>query len=188
MGAFIKTFFICLILCCSFLVYKFTLSEGYDPDLKTSQDSTVFGNTNKFDQIKQKDDKSKEKHEYTCWFYSNSGKLIPVKREFSAEQSLENTITMLLKGPTITESQKGIYTEIPKNVDLISLKQDNNSIIVNLTPAFGNGGGSKSVENRVKQLSKTVKSITNKKIYLHINNKEVEYLGGEGVYIKQPLE
>ena len=96
---------------------------------------------------------------------------------------------MLLKGPTIKESQQGIYSEIPKNVNLISVKQNADSVIINLTSAFGQGGGSQSVENRVKQLSKTVKGrVSNKKVYLYINNKEVEYLGGEGVYIKQPLE
>ena len=89
----------------------------------------------------------------------------------------------------IPETKKGIYSEIPANVDLISVKNFDNKIIVNLSSNFGNGGGSESVENRVKQLSKTIKSYSrNKQIYLYINNKEVEYLGGEGVYIKQPLE
>ena len=96
---------------------------------------------------------------------------------------------MLLKGPTIQESRQGIYSEIPKDVDLISVTQKNDSVIVNLSSAFGQGGGSQSIENRVKQLSKTVKnSVKGKKVYLYIDNKEVEYLGGEGIYIKQPLD
>ena len=89
----------------------------------------------------------------------------------------------------ISESKKGIYSEIPPNVDLISVKNNDNSIIINLSSNFGNGGGSQSVENRVKQLNKTVKKYhPSKDVYLYIDGKEVEYLGGEGIYIKQPLE
>ena len=96
---------------------------------------------------------------------------------------------MLLKGPLIAETKQGIYSEIPANVDLIDIKKTDDKIIVNLTSNFGNGGGSKSIENRIAQLSKTIKiHEPNKKIYLHINGKEVEYLGGEGVYVKQPLD
>lgn len=204
MNTFLKTFFICLIICLSFFIYKFVISESYSPDLSTSKDNPVFSNYNKFQQVKE--DKPSEnlpveekiqsetipvvqnKYEYNCFFYSGSGKLVAVKREFSKQQSIENNIKMLLRGPTIQETRQGIYSEIPKDVDLISVTQDKDRVIVNLSSAFGQGGGSQSVENRVVQLSKTVKNmVKNKKVYLYIDNKEVEYLGGEGIYIKQPL-
>ncbi|MBR2068816.1 MAG: GerMN domain-containing protein [Candidatus Gastranaerophilales bacterium] len=205
MNTFIKTFIVCLIVALGFFIYKFVISESYSPDLSVSNDNPVFTNTtNRFDKvekspieklpIEEEFEKNQlpevdNKYEYTCFFYSSTGKLIPVKREFSVKQSLENTIDMLLKGPTITESRQGIYSEIPKNVDLISVNQGQDSIIVNLTSAFGQGGGSQSIENRLKQLSKTIKNrYKDKKIYLYIDNKEVEYLGGEGVYVKQPLD
>jgi spore germination protein GerM len=42
--------------------------------------------------------------------------------------------------------------------------------------------------NRIKQLVKTVNALNNKKpIYLHIEGKQVEYIGGDGVYLQQPL-
>lgn len=203
MGTFLKTFFICLILSISFLVYKFVLSESYNPDLAPSKDNPVFNYNQKFDKmnepIKQnevlKNDENEqnqqieEKYSYKCYFYSSNGKLAYVTRDFSKQQSLQNIIQMLLKGPTIQETKLGLYSEIPKNVDVISVKTKDNKLIINLTSAFGEGGGSQSVENRVKQLSKTIKANTKiKNIYLYIDNKEVEYLGGEGVYIKQPLE
>ena len=202
MGTFFRTFFCCLIISVSFIAYKYFKSESYNPDLSVNSNNPVYNNYNKFEGVKKQDketlpieDKMDEipaekpqKYEYTCYFYSGSGKLVPVKREYTVEQSLENNIEMLLKGPTIKESQQGIYSEIPKNVDLISVKQKPDAIIVNLTSVFGQGGGSQSVENRVKQLSKTVKNrVKNKKVYLYIDNKEVEYLGGEGIYINQPL-
>ena len=90
----------------------------------------------------------------------------------------------------IPEVKKGIYSEIPANVDLISVNSiKDNGLAVDLSSNFGNGGGTQSIENRVKQLSKTIKSFApNKSVYLYINGKEVEYLGGDGVFIKQPLE
>ena len=50
-------------------------------------------------------------------------------------------------------------------------------------------GYADNVENRLRQLSKTIKLYNkNAKIYLQINGKQAEYLGGDGVYVKQPLE
>ncbi len=203
MGTFFKTFFICLVLTFGFLGYKYFSMESYNSDLFVSKESPVFGthddiqtqeekiieNTKELDKksdIKQED----KKYTHTCYFYSVDGKLVPIKRELSAKPSLENTILLLLKGPTIAETKKGIYSEIPANVDLIGVKSiDNNKLAVDLSSNFGNGGGTQSIENRIKQLSKTIKSFApNKIIYLYINGKEVEYLGGDGVFIKQPLE
>ena len=110
-------------------------------------------------------------------------------RRIYKKPTIENTIAFLLKGPTIPEAKRGIYSEIPANVDLISVKKDSKSITVNLTSNFGNGGGTQSVSNRVKQIARTVKTFSpNTSVYLHIDGKEVEYLGGDGVYIKQPIE
>ncbi len=204
MGTFFKTFLVCLVVAVGFFAYRFFVSESYSPDLSVSESNPVFTSYNKFDEIKKEDNtdveaaeenndnqpkKEVEKYKYTCYFYTSTGKLVPVTREFAIKQNLENTVSMLLKGPTIIESRQGVYSEIPKNTDLISVKHTGDSVIVNLSAAFGQGGGSQSIENRVKQLSKTVKNYAkNKKVYLYIDNKEVEYLGGEGVYIKQPLE
>lgn len=209
MGTFFKTFFICLILAFSFLAYKCLLSDSFSPELTISQQSPIFGNhkdLGKSENIKQdpeeteikpenpkqeetiQQEKKETKYKHTCYFYSPKGELIAVTRELKTQPTLESTILLLLKGPTISESKQGMYSEIPANVDLINVKKTDNKIIVNLSSNFGNGGGSESIENRVKQLAKTIKKFSPKKdIYLYINNKEVEYLGGEGVYIKQPL-
>lgn len=211
MSSFIKTFLICLVLSIGYLIYVCFSNDSFSPSLKLSDNNPVFSvNKNYRDssedingsQIEADEDKSEnktsevpsakeltKKYIHTCYFYSVNGKLIPVKREVEAPLTIENTIALLLKGPLINESKKGIYSEIPANVDLINVQRKNNNIIINLTSNFGVGGGSESVENRLKQLSKTVKTVSpNKNIYLYINGSEVEYLGGEGVYVKQPLE
>ncbi|MBQ8636056.1 GerMN domain-containing protein [bacterium] len=210
MSTFIKTFFICLILCFSFLAYKYFSFDSYSNELKVSKNNPVFGihsdlpeakpvtktsqkpkteeNVKNFEQSKNQTVK-KEKYLHSCYFYSHTGSLVLVKRELNFKPSLENSISVLLKGPLISETKRGLYSEIPANVDLISVKRSDKDVIVDLSSNFGNGGGSNSVINRVKQLSKTVKiHEPNKNVYLYINGKEVEYLGGDGVYIKQPLE
>ena len=210
MNTFLKTFFVCLVLTFSFLAYKFFSVDSYSSDLNISKNNPVFGiheniveappvekpiqvqtseqkQTSNENNIKTSGESSKYSHK--CYFYSNNGELLLVERKLSLRPSLENAISVLLKGPLIAEAKKGIYSEIPANVDLISITKLDTDIIVDLSSNFGNGGGTKSIANRVKQLSKTVKLYEpNKKVYLYINGKEVEYLGGDGVYIKQPLD
>lgn len=211
MNTFFKTFFVCLILTFSFLAYKFFCEDSYSSSLQVSKNSTVFGTHQepkeappiqkpaqpqkepKEPQTPQQPPKVNEvkdtKYEHKCYFYSNSGELVLTKRTLAFKPSLENAITVLLKGPLITEAKKGIYSEIPANVDLIGVTRVSDDIVINLSSNFGDGGGSKSITNRVKQLSKTAKLYEpGKNIYLYINGKEVEYLGGDGVYIKQPLD
>lgn len=208
MSAFFKTFFFCLVISLAFLGYKILGGDSYNKDLTISKNSSVFGvhPSNKDDKvqdtqttpIEQQEKPQKEKpqvqnqnkkYDHICYFYSQGGKLTKVKRELIMTPSVEHAVTILLKGPSIAEAKSGMFSEIPSGVDLIDIKKDKNSIIINLTSNFGNGGGTQSVNNRVAQLSKTVKYLEpNKKIYLYIDGKEVEYLGGDGVYIKQPLD
>ena len=206
MGAFIKTFVVCLVLALGYLAYIFVGTDSFSPSLKISDSNPVFSvnkpsrhsettdekdietiTQHQSEHVKQNNNEAK-KYKHTCYFYSVNGKLVPITREVEAPLTLENTLILLLKGPLISEDKKGIYSEIPPNVSLIDVKRKGNSIIVNLSPNFGKGGGSESVENRLQQLAKTVKNFSpGKDVYLHINGEEVEYLGGEGVYVKQPL-
>ncbi len=201
MNTFVKTFFVCLFIALGLVVYKLLSNDSYNTELKVSKENPIFGMHEDVEEPVQKvslepdeqtskEDKKEEKvYIHTCYFYLPNGELTPIKRELKNPTTLKASINLLLKGPTIAESKQGLYSEIPPNVDLISLKINQKSVIVNLTSNFGNGGGSESVENRIKQLAKTVRVLVpNKPIYLHINNKEVEYLGGDGVFVKQPLE
>ena len=199
MNTFFKTFFVCLVLTFSFLAYKFFATDSYSGDLVISKNNPVFGihqDIKEAPPIEEKRQQQTEikqniqtKYEHKCYFYSINGELVKVKRELSLAPSLKNSLTILFKGPTIAEAKQGMYSEIPANVDLIDIREIADDVIINLTSNFGNGGGSKSIDNRVKQLSKTAKiHYPTKKIYLYIDGKEVEYLGGDGVYVKQPLD
>ena len=210
MNTFFKTFVICLIAALGFLFYQYVSSDSYS-GLKVSSNNPVFGlhendnnktqnvnvpeenaHTNEVKSTKSNEEKNNEQktHYYSkVYFYANNGKLTLAKREFQSPVTLNKALNILLRGPIISESKNGMYSEIPSNVDLISVKKENNKVIVDLSSNFGDGGGTQSIENRVRQLAKTVKLYEpNKNVYLYIEGKQVEYLGGDGVYIKQPLE
>ena len=136
MGAFFKTFFVCLVITFSFLVYKCFSTDGFSPDLVVSKNSQIFGihkdkplddevseieNSVSNEQTEitdtektseQPPEKIEKKYKHTCYFYSVKGELIPVTRELATKPSLESVILILLKGPMIPETKKGIYSEI----------------------------------------------------------------------------
>ena len=139
------------------------------------------------------DSEQKEKIENTARIYflklNNDGTTENYisKRELE-EKSLKNAINALLKGPDAQERKAGVYSEIPNGTKLISVINSEDKIIINLNSEFQYGGGTDSINNRLKQLVKTVVAILpDKNIYLYIEGKQVDVMGGDGVMITQPL-
>lgn len=99
-------------------------------------------------------------------------------------QALETAFKTLLAGPTEgTDS-----TTIPPKTKLLSLKVDNNDIHVNLSEDFSSGGGTTSMMGRIGQIVYTATTLNpDAKVYIDVNGKPLEVLGGEGVEIQQPL-
>ena len=117
---------------------------------------------------------------------------IPVQKEFQETNDLQNfeeVIKTLLEGPAALGKFQGLYTEIPQNTKLISVKEKNNAYIINLSDDFEYGGGTESISTRFMQLVLTaVNAADGKDVYLQINGSMAEMLGGEGMMIKQPLK
>ena len=59
--------------------------------------------------------------------------------------------------------------------------------MIDLSSAFEGGGGTESLYIRLSQLIKTAKANTNLPVYLYINGRQADVIGGEGIMIKQPL-
>lgn len=111
-----------------------------------------------------------------------------VTREITTKETkLEFAIKELLKGPNLVEKSLGAYSEIPKTTKLLGVKTSGNKIIIDLSSDFQYGGGTDSVYSRMMQLIKTAINNTNKKVYLHLDGKQVNIIGGEGIMISQPL-
>ncbi|MEH2222817.1 GerMN domain-containing protein [Nostoc sp.] len=99
-------------------------------------------------------------------------------------QALEAAFQSLLAGPTEgTDS-----TTIPKGTKLLGLKAENNEVHVNLSEDFTSGGGSTSMMGRVGQVVYTATTLNPKaKVYIDVNGKPLDVLGGEGIELQQPL-
>ncbi|MBN3883536.1 MAG: GerMN domain-containing protein [Nostoc sp.] len=99
-------------------------------------------------------------------------------------QALEAAFQSLLAGPTEgTDS-----TTIPKGTKLLGLKSENDEVHVNLSEDFTSGGGSTSMMGRVGQVVYTATTLNPKaKVYIDVNGKPLDVLGGEGVELQQPL-
>ena len=111
-----------------------------------------------------------------------------VSREITTKETkLEFAIKELLKGPNLVEKSMGAYSEIPKTTKLLGIKTSGNKVIIDLSSDFQYGGGTDSVYSRMMQLIKTAINNTDKKVYLHLDGKQVNIIGGEGIMISQPL-
>ncbi|WP_413198683.1 GerMN domain-containing protein [Nostoc piscinale] len=113
--------------------------------------------------------------------------LVPKSVEVAAtqpNQALERAFQALLEGPSdATDS-----TTIPKGTKLLSLKVEGEEVHVNLSDSFTSGGGSTSMVARVGQVVYTASSLNPKaKVYIDVNGKPLDVLGGEGVELEQPL-
>ena len=144
-------------------------------------------------EVPTKKEATKDKETVSIYFLaldSNDNRIYKkVQREIPIGQNrLEYAINELLKGPNIVEKSTGAYSEIPKTTKLLKIKQNGNKIIIDFSSDFQYGGGTDSVYSRMMQLIKTALANTeNKNIYLYLDGKQVNFIGGEGIMITQPL-
>ena len=113
-----------------------------------------------------------------------------VKREYNQDidgSKLKLSVYALMSGPKPAELKRGIYTEIPGDAQVISIKEYPDKAIVNLTSSFVYGGGAESLYKRLYQLIKTVKLNTSLPVYLYIEGKRADVVGGDGIMLTQPL-
>lgn len=100
---------------------------------------------------------------------------------------LKYALEQLIQGPTASEKKMGVFSEIPKTTKIRGVVQDE-KIIIDLSSDIVNGGGADSVYSRIKQVIKTALANSPKKpIYLYIDGKQADVIGGEGLMLTQPL-
>ncbi len=119
-----------------------------------------------------------------------SGNIRPVNRECDTEKNtscFEYAISELIKAPSKWEKSKGFTSEIPSGTKVLSIRESSNSVMIDLSSDFETGGGAESTYMRVKQVIKTSNANTNVPVYLYINGKQANVIGGEGIMVKQPL-
>ena len=142
---------------------------------------------------KQEEEKKVTKTYVTVYFLgmdkNDTGIFKKVKREVPQGQSkLKFALNQLMNGPSQYEKSVGVYSEITKNVKILGIVESSNKIIIDVSGNIQTGGGADSIYSRMKQFIKTALANSPKKpIYLYIDGKQAEVLGGEGIMISQPL-
>lgn len=145
------------------------------------------------EETKKPQQAQKEKTYVTIYFLgmdkNDTGIFKKVKRELPDGQSkLKFALNQLVAGPSQYEKSIGVYSEIPKDVKILGIVESKNKIIIDVTGNIQTGGGADSLYSRMKQFIKTALiNSPNKPIYLYIDGKQAEVLGGEGIMISQPL-
>lgn len=113
--------------------------------------------------------------------------LVPQPVQIAATQPnqiLEKAFQALLEGPT----EGSDATTIPRGTKLLGLKVEKDEVHVNLSEDFTKGGGSTSMVGRVGQVIYTATTLNpNAKVYIDVNGKRLDVLGGEGIELQQPL-
>ena len=141
----------------------------------------------------EKENKAVQEKIYVYFIGQNASKEDVYKivtRNFDAERDgtkLDYALNTLLKGPNAKESAQGIYTEIPKETKLRSISKINGKLYIDLSQDFEQGGGTDGLYKRLYQLIKTVNKNTTENVYLKIEGREVDVIGGEGIMFQQPL-
>ena len=160
--------------------------EGKVPNYQL-EEFTPIGNS----EIKEPIKEIKSKVKNVKIFLSDSnGNLRSINRECNPDvqkSCFEYAIKELINAPTNWEKSKGFSSEIPQNTKIISIREGSGSIMIDLTSAFESGGGTDSTYRRVRQLIKTANANTKLPVYLYINGKQANVIGGDGIMIKQPL-
>ncbi len=114
--------------------------------------------------------------------------LVPQPITTAADQQpgtvLSTAFNNLLAGP----KDAAVSTTIPEGTKLRSLKMEQDGIHVNLSEQFTTGGGSAAMIGRAAQVIYTATSLQpSAKVWIEVEGKPLEVLGGEGLELEQPL-
>lgn len=133
---------------------------------------------------------SSQKTVQVYWLKSSGSKIevvpAPVKIEagVKSENILEGAFNRLLAGP----NDPAYSSTIPKGTQLRNLDVREDGVHVDLSQEFTAGGGSASMTGRVAQILYTATSINpNTNVWIDVEGKRLEVLGGEGLVLDQPL-
>ena len=124
------------------------------------------------------------------WLDDVNGKLKLVPISISVEngknqrQVLEAAFNRLLSGP----DEGTAATTIPQGTKLRNISVESDGVHVDLSQEFTSGGGSASMMGRLAQVLYTASSLDpTAKVWIDLEGKPLEVLGGEGITVDQPM-
>ncbi|PSB39888.1 hypothetical protein C7B69_00935 [filamentous cyanobacterium Phorm 46] len=108
---------------------------------------------------------------------------VAVKQADNPDAVLQVAFNSLLAGP----KDASVSSEIPQVTKLRSLNVKSEGVYVDLSREFTSGGGSSSMTSRLGQVIYTATSLKpNTKVWISVEGKPLELLGGEGLEVAQP--
>ena len=181
-----------LILISVFYVYFSFFNKDFKlPDFMNFKgNSPVYNPLDTDNQKEPEPVRGEEAKDIKIFVIDKSGNLRSVYRTCEPQEKtscFEYAIKELVKSPSKWEKSKGFTSEIPQGTKVLSVRESSGSVLVDLSSEFESGGGAESTYMRIKQVIKTANANTASPVYLYINGKQVNVIGGEGVMIKQPL-
>lgn len=130
-----------------------------------------------------------EKSPQVYWL-KNSGsqiQLVSSPAELNSTNSiapLKSALSQLLAGPKTA----AVSTTIPSTTRLRSVAVQEDGIHIDLSQGFRTGGGTASMTGRVAQVLYTATSLDpDAPVWLSVEGKPIESIGGEGLMLEQPL-
>ncbi|NES81310.1 MAG: spore germination protein [Moorea sp. SIO2B7] len=133
---------------------------------------------------------SKEERVQIYWFNASGNEIkllahgVTIEKSAQPREVLESAFKRLLAGP----SDQAYTTNIPGGTKLLSVNIKNDGVHVNLSQEFTKGGGTSSMTGRLAQILYTATSINPKTgVWIDIEGKPLEVLGGEGIIVDQPM-
>jgi spore germination protein GerM len=99
---------------------------------------------------------------------------------------LKGAMQQLLQGANTSDSET--FSTIPRQTALLGLRVESDGVHVNLSQEYTSGGGSASMKGRLAQVIYTATSLDpNTSVWIDVEGKPLEVLGGEGVTVSQPM-
>lgn len=113
--------------------------------------------------------------------------LVPKPIEVNTNQP--NSVLEAAFQGLLTESEDAkVSSTIPEGTKLRSLRVQDDGIHIDLSQEFTTGGGSASMSGRLAQVIYTATTLdANANVWIEVEGKPLELLGGEGLEITQPM-
>lgn len=195
---FLGKLFVLVIAIVGFFYVKTTFFDKEMPHVEkklVAEEQVVVPQKTQQNKVDSKKTENKVEKKYVTVYFlgmdkNDNGIFKKVQRELPADKNkLKFALDQLIAGPTSYEKKLGVYSEIPSSVKILGVVESKNKIIIDVTGNIQNGGGADSIYSRLKQIIKTalINSPKSKPIYLYIDGKQAEVIGGEGIMITQPL-